>query len=126
MSEESDMEKAIKVRGRCPLPPRFVPVAFLWAQPQKAEKTWSERFQRLPGFDFPGFRGLRFTALGRMVCVCIGRDVRLPLLWLKQGCNLCPAKTEGGWRGDALYEWDGGGPPTLSITPQVPPVFVSG
>lgn len=29
MSEESDMEKAIKVRRRCLLPPRFVPVAFL-------------------------------------------------------------------------------------------------
>lgn len=47
------MEKAIKVRGRCPLPPRFVPVAFLWAQPQKAERTWSERFQRLRVSVFP-------------------------------------------------------------------------
>lgn len=26
------------------------------------------RFQRLPGFGLPGFRGLRFTALGRRVC----------------------------------------------------------
>lgn len=47
------MEKAIKVRGRCLLPPRFVPVAFLSAPAEKAERTWSERFQGLPCFGLP-------------------------------------------------------------------------
>lgn len=53
MSEESDMEKAIKVSGRCLLPPRFVPVAFLSAPAEKAERTWSEKVRGLPGSDLP-------------------------------------------------------------------------
>lgn len=62
------MEKAIKVRGRCLLPPRSA----LWHSSrlrlQETEGTWGE-IPATPGVSIPpGLRGLRLAALGRRAC----------------------------------------------------------
>lgn len=96
MSEESDMEKAIKVRGRCLLLPRLS----LWHSSRLQTGRWRELgmkdYRDCRGLIFPGFRGLRFTALWRQkVCVCREGYPTSPTRCLKRRCGLCSASREG-------------------------------
>lgn len=106
MSEESAMERAIKVRGRCRLPSRFVPAALLSAPASKRRELGERGSSDALVSVCPGFRGLPFTARGRRIRACVGREVQLTRL--KRECDFCPASTGGGWHGDTRREWYGG------------------
>lgn len=82
MWEESDMEKAIKVRGRCPLPPRFVSVTFLSAPTSES----GENLEQLPGFGFHWVPWTAFYSTGaKGLCAWGGTSDSLRLTCLKQG-----------------------------------------
>lgn len=115
MSEESDMEKAIKVRGRCPL----VPCVVLWRssrlQPQKAGRFCSERFHRLLGFGLLWIPWIALYSPGAK-----GVGVRLgvcptPTSFLSE-CDLCSARTEVSVLEtlSSVNEWDEESPATTT------------
>lgn len=109
------MEKAIKVRGRCPL----FPFVVLWRssrlQPQKAGRFCSERFHRLLVFGLLWIPWIALYSPGAK-----GVGVRLgvcptPTSFLGE-CDLCSARTEVSVLEtlSSVNEWDEESPATTT------------